>query len=383
MGSGWKDWEIGEVVEASEFQSYVQDQVVQYYGSEAARSSAIGTPTTGMVSFVQETGLEYGYLDGTGGRWENIHTGGRNVIINGAFDIWQRGTAGTGGYLADRWTFNQAGGGVVAQSQQSFTAGTAPVSGYEGTYFLRANITTAYTDSNITQRVEDVRTLAGQTATVSFFAKGPASSSLLVRLSQNFGSGGSASVSTTAGTANLTTAWQRFQFTVAIPSISGKTLGASSRLETIFGTGSQTGAFDLWGVQLEAGSVATPFRRHAPSLQGELAACKRYYWRSSGTAINSQHGVGFCWTTDSANVQIKIPTTMRTTPTSLEYANVIILDSGFGGGGTQTLTLVSTESGPDVPVLQTNNATGFTANRPVLIRNNNNSSGYIAFGAEL
>jgi len=65
-----------------------------------------------------------------------------NAIINGAFDIWQRGTSfSASGYTADRWSSDfVTGAGTI--SQQAFTPGAAPVTGYEGTYFLRRSVTT-------------------------------------------------------------------------------------------------------------------------------------------------------------------------------------------------------------------------------------------------
>ena len=77
------------------------------------------------------------------------------------------------------------------------------------------------------QKIEDVRTFAGQTVTMSFWAK--ASSSVVVRplLQQVFGTSGSAGVTTTGTNHTLTTTWTRYSQTLTLPSIAGKTIDTS------------------------------------------------------------------------------------------------------------------------------------------------------------
>jgi hypothetical protein len=209
----------------------------------------------------------------------------KNKIINGGFDIWQRGTSfsTSNAYTADRWVIVGASGQTVSVSQQSFTPGAAPVSGYEGTFFAR--LTWSGTPSGtywFTQRVEDVRTLAGQTVTLSFWAKASSTTSAFTPMfEQNFGTGGSSIVGTTGSAITLTTSWQRFTQTFSIPSISGKTIGTSSYLEVrpLVGSTAVTGNnIDIWGVQVENGNIATQFEQRF--IEDELKMCKRYYRKS-------------------------------------------------------------------------------------------------------
>lgn len=212
-------------------------------------------------------------------------SGFRNAIINGGMDIWQRGTSFThtsgSFYTADRWSFFANGtGGTKTVSQQSFTPGAAPVSGYEGKFFWRFNQSvapTSQTEIELTQPIEDVRTLAGQTATISFWAKADTNRTVTTRFRQIFGTGGSAFVDSATQNHSLTTSWQRFTHTVTIPSISGKTIGSndsSLQLKFVFPSG-VTQTIDLWDVQVEAGSIATPFEQRP--FGTELTLCQRYY----------------------------------------------------------------------------------------------------------
>jgi hypothetical protein len=251
------------------------------------------------------------------------YAAGKNKIINGDFGVWQRGTSFTNpaafSYLTDRWRWGTDGtGSTTVFSRQAFTAGTAPVTGYEGIYFLRWDrsvATTGATYDDFYQPIENVQTAANQTVTISFWAKAAAAKTLTLVLSQNFGSGGSAQVSTTAGTANVTTSWQRFTLTVALPSISGKTVGTSSSLGFVFRAPlNTTFTFDIWGVQLEQASNASPFQTATGTIQGELAACQRYFQVIGGTASGFPLYGGYGLNTTANRLPIYLCVKMRTAP---------------------------------------------------------------------
>ena len=248
--------------------------------------------------------------------WNQNFAAGKNAIINGDFGIWQRGTTftnpGNGGYTADRFFNSQDGTGTVTCTQQTFTAGTAPIAGYEGTYFQRTSLTTLGTTTYFqpTQRIENVRTFAGQTITISFWAKADSARTSIIVLIQNFGSGGSSATTQTAPV-TYSTAWTRYTATFTVGNLSGKTIGTGSSLEIGFRTTAAAGSIlDIWGVQVEAGSVATAFQTATGTLQGELAACQRYYVQNSQV-----YWYGGAISTNIYGQNISFPVTMRTSPT--------------------------------------------------------------------
>jgi hypothetical protein len=312
---------------------------------------------------------------------------GKNKIINGDFGVWQRGTsfALTAGYQADRWTYYSEEVGIVGTiSQQTFAPGTAPVAGYESAYYNRYNVTTAGSSgvqSFIFQKVEDVRTLANQTVTVSFWAKADTSRNLVVGYSQNFGSGGSASViNASVSTAALTTSWQRFTATFTLPSISGKTIGTGSSLHIRFYTPIlTTQTIDLWGIQLEAGSVATPFTTATGTVQGELAACQRYYQRSIAGSAYANFGTGSANSTTNAIITVPLIVSMRTVPSSVDYATLIL---GDGTGVNAISALVITQTTTQMVQVEVT-STLLVSLRFYRLLANNSTSGYLGFSAEL
>jgi hypothetical protein len=160
--------------------------------------------------------------------------GMRNRIINGNFDIWQEGPGPFTGnqYGADQW-ISFSIGNTHSATRQPFTLGQTAVPG-EPEFFCRSVISSVAGAGNYSvqvQRLEDVRTFAGQQVTVSFWAKADATKSIAVELLQAFGTGGSPSSEATGiGTTKVTigTSWQKVTVTATMPSISGKTLGTDN-----------------------------------------------------------------------------------------------------------------------------------------------------------
>jgi hypothetical protein len=331
----------------------------------------------------------------------------QNAIINGAFDINQRNftSATATSYTFDR--FQAAitnGGGSVTVTPQTFTPGAAPISGYEATNFLRIAVASqSGTDSRaaVDQNIENTRTFAGETITASFFARAATGTpNIVVNFQQTFGSGGSPIVITTATKQAISTSWNRYSFTVSLPSVSGKTIGANSylRMRIWVSSGSdnnsitdnlgiQNNTFDIWGVQLEAGTVANPFRRNANSIQGELAACQRYYYRTtSENSLFALFGVGKAINANTAQISINLPVTMRVNPTSIDNSAVstFLLETGQTGvTSLTTITLNSAVMNKNVGQIDIAKSGAFTTGAFYWLLANNSTSSFIGFSAEL
>jgi hypothetical protein len=321
------------------------------------------------------------------------YAAGKNKIINGDFRIWQRGTSFTpvnGTYTADRFVINFNGSSATRTiSQQTFTPGAAPVAGYEAPFFLKFDQSVAGsggTFNDVRHRIEDVRTLANQTVTWSFWAKAAATTSVVVVVDQDFGSGGSSRVfnAIASQTISVGTSWQRFTYTGTMASVNGKTIGTSSFIDfTIRMPSNATFTVDIWGVQVEAGSTATEFQTATGTLQGELAACQRYYYRTnagqtfsfiaSGGALSATAGFGY----------LKMPITMRVKPSVLEFSNIALYDFSAVTAVT-TLTIDATSTTTDSAALSFTVPSATTAQfRPIALVSNNNTAGYVGVSSEL
>jgi hypothetical protein len=203
--------------------------------------------------------------------------GFKNRIINGLFDFWQRGTSGTGAvYVADRWTTDQVNTTQARSTDVPSGIGvdySLQVSGSSGT------VATA-------QKIEskNVRDLAGQQVTVSFYAKAASGSPTL-----NFDVRYATALDNFAGmtimqgsTVALSTTWTRYSFTFSALStnvVNGLAL-------FFYNTSTQT--FLLSQVQLEKGSTATSFDYRPYGT--ELALCQRYYEKSFDDGVAPADG---------------------------------------------------------------------------------------------
>jgi hypothetical protein len=165
----------------------------------------------------------------------------------------------------------------------------------------------------------------GQTATLSFYARKGAnysqtSSTLLASLTQGTGTNQNIVVGFTgqtdiaSATPTLTTTWQRFSVTGTVATTTTQ-IGVQLYY-TPAGTAGADDYFEVTGVQVELGSVPTTFKRSNGSggtIQGELAACQRYFFQSEATSQYFWSGQ----TNNTSNyyASFKLPTTMRVAPT--------------------------------------------------------------------
>ncbi len=219
---------------------------------------------------------------------------GGNRLINGDFDVWQRGTsfATTAVYGPDRWFMQQGGVSGQTLAKNTLLLGDTNFPGSESNLIvtLTGNSSASGAHQVFEQRVEDCRTFAGVPSTLSFrvFNPGAAGRKIAVEFVQTFGAGGSGfllgiapEVFTLAAGLNIITK------TVTLPSVAGKTAGVGSAavvaiwttagsdfIQRTAGLGLQTGSLYFGQMKWELGSVATPFVRRDPGV--ELLLCYRY-----------------------------------------------------------------------------------------------------------
>jgi microcystin-dependent protein len=316
-----------------------------------------------------------------------------NYVINGAFDIWQRGVLSTsnnfGYFTADRWRHSRdVLTGLVQSVEQVALNGEIPE--LDAAYYVKRTVTTAGSCTLLTyaNRVEDVRTLSNKTVTLSFWAKG--SGDIRFSLSQNFGSGGSSTISYTSSDFTVTSSWMRYTFTSTLGSVAGKTIGDNSFLEATLQIINVSDGVNVSfaGVQLEEGSYATPFRRNQANTQGELAACQRYHIRFNIGGATGLIGAGSMYQPTIGRAVIPIPVTLRKKPvmSSSALSDFQVLTSGANVGIASMYiptAELSTQFGSVSIEFTTSITLGGGAGITFGTRFNSSASAFIAFDSEL
>ena len=217
---------------------------------------------------------------------------GKNFVINGGFDFWQRGTsfAGLGAatastYTADRWNSG-------ANSNITISRVSAVTEGLQyGLRIQRNSGTSTGGDTFICHTIEssNATLLAGKTVTLSFNVRSGANfSGAAVYCVPRFGTGTDEGSSVgyngqwtghnqLVHTVAPTTTMTNYTKTFTVPSGTKEIMllmGVQSFAATSAGANDW---IEFEKIQLELGSVATPFSRAGGTIQGELAACQRYY----------------------------------------------------------------------------------------------------------
>jgi hypothetical protein len=314
-----------------------------------------------------------------------------NPLLNSSFQVWQRGTsvAANNGYGPDRWKCYSGAVDLTVSRQVTNDTTNLPFIQYCARV-QRNSGATGTTTKYITQSFETINSIpyAGKTVTLSFYARKGAnfsatSDALAIRLfsgtgtDQNYIDGYTGSATAVSGSATLTTTWQRFTAT-------GTVATSATEITPVFsydptGTAGANDYFEITGVQLEIGSVATPFKTYAGTIQGELAACQRYYYRNTApTATAIGYAIGR--TSTQADIILTFPVTMRTNPTAVETGGTFdFTNPNVGAWNITSFTFVhcSYQTG----FIKGNTASGLS--QGVTYELGIPTSGYVGFSAEL
>jgi len=227
---------------------------------------------------------------------------------------------------------------------------------------------------------------AGKTVTFSFWARAganysSASSALKVEIVTGTGTDqnvihGSYTGSSTivSATKTLSTTWQKFSVSAAVASTATEI--AVQVWYTPVGTAGASDYFEITGVQLEEGPVATPFEFE--DYGTTLRKCQRYYqkrtadlaWFVAGTEYNS-----------TLALAVFIPVCQMRGNISDVYASGTLWDvTGVGIISPTSITI--NQSGKDSATLSINFASGAVTQRAGSLRGNATGA-YLAVGAEL
>lgn len=439
-GLGFKTFTTGEVLTAADTNGYLM-QGVLVFASAAARDAAITSPQEGQCCYLKDTDavLTYsgaawvGFDDSnaiqnsivdakgdlvaasaadtparlavgsngetlvadsstsTGLRYQAHSEAGKNFVINGGQDIWQRGTSVASSsivYTADRFQTWSTGGSATTTSRQA-TGDTTNLPSIQYCARVQRNsgqtITSAIAYQNSFESVNSIP-LAGKTVVFSFYARAGSnfsatSNALVYKVLTGTGTDQTlnsytGSAEPISATATLTTTWQRFQGTATLSS-SATEVGVQV-FYTPTGTASTNDYFEITGIQLELGSTASAFSRTGGTIQGELAACQRYYLQiATGTSVP----ISLVWYDSATLIRglYQMPVIMRTNPTLVQTTGTNYYTTQ-DGDGFNSLTLYN--SSANVAAWYNNTEVSGTNSRPQGI-NTNNASASLGLSAEL
>ena len=364
-----------------------------------------------------------------------FNTGRRNLIINGAMRVYQRGSTTTyqnnGGYDVDRFSYRRDGtiSTTTFDVSQESTTGLPEFPKCLQVQVKDAAISDPNSDDDFYNTIkcalegQDLQALqygtaTAQPVTISFYVKASVAGTYCLSIDIPQATASDSKDYVVEYTINSANTWERKAITIPAPSVSdlsinikndnsagfqinwvmaGNRTGTSRRRTSTTDqwidrsqsgsyefthTANQTNnwatldnIFQLTGVQFELGENASDFEHR--SYGEELALCKRYYVRHSGNIV---FAVGQAYSTSQMIASVPLQVEMRANPT-LAHQNIFIRNATGNSASASALT-ISNQTKNFVELLGTRSGSGLTAGNAAQIRINTTSD-YIDFDAEL
>jgi hypothetical protein len=366
------------------------------------------------LSKIDPDGLNIGQI---GGR--------RNLIINGAMQVAQRGTSATGistnTYVTcDRWQqiFSGAGAWTATQASdapdgfvksQKYTCTTADTATDAGDYFIIRQKIEAQDLQHLKYGTSDAQQL-----TLSFWVKSSVTGTANATLHGDACSGG-VDIICQNFTINTADTWEYKTLTFAGNTNSDGNLTSSNgigislwlwfKAGSTWSGGTATGnawvdnannrqavgtnmnissavnnVVAITGVQLEVGDTATPFEHR--SYGEELQSCLRYFWQITGASGNKDNfAIGMCHNTTQLFTQVHFPVAMRIEPTTVAEFDLQAVVAATGYNVSFNSVSDMHEYGGRV-TFDADSGT-WTAGNAGIVRVSDSASSYISFDAEL
>ena len=351
-GLGHRTWAAGEVVTAANVQGYLQDQTVMVFASASARDADLTSPTEGMTAYLTGTN-ELTTYDGS--TWvptaslSSEPSSFRNLLYNGSMQVAQRGTSSTGivsdwdYFTVDRWQVFASNIGTWTMTQESDAPTAAGVARSLKMLCTSADASPAAADLlTVGQVLEgyDVHRIRKGTSdalpvTLSFWAKSNTTGTYIVELYDEDND----RIVSAAYEIDSSGVWEHKTITFPADTTgtffwnTGRSLAVnfylaagsdytSGTLGTTWATlvyantavgqtnlaASVDNYWQITGVQLETGSVATPFE--VVPYQVDLERCQRYYVEDDSLSLMmALHQYS---STSTRYLNIQLPRRLRT-----------------------------------------------------------------------
>lgn len=433
-GAGAKLFASGDVLTADQVNTYLMDQTIMKFASTSARDAAFGgagepTLAEGMFAYTTDTNTLWLYTGATDG-WVNVlgsdigqqALSNRNVVINGAMQIAQRGTStasitAADVFVVDRFATNLSALGTWTMSQESdaptgsglrkslkMLVTTADASPAAGDF---AAIKTGLEGQNLQQFLKG--TASAKAFTMTLWVKSGTTGTFIAELVD----ADNTRFCSQSYTVNAANTWEKKTLTfpadttgafdndnalslaIVFYLAAGSTRN-SGTLQTTWGTSSttnratgqvnlaaaavaETNYWQITGVQLEAGAVATPFEFEDYGVT--LAKCQRYFQRHTAGTAYGVFGIGIAVSTTLIPCYVDSIVPFRTVPSSVTVSNVGVYDGVNAVLAATNAAIIQTST--KGTVIDITVASGGVQFRPYYLGANNNTAGYIQLNAEL